>query len=454
VTALLKFWDTLRSSFWFVPALMAALATALAFGSVALDEAVGAAWVRKWSWGYSGSADGASMLLGTVAGSMITIAGTVFSMTLVALSLASSQLGPRLLRNFMRDAVNQVVLGTFVATFVYCLLVLRTIRYADADAFVPHLSVTIGVMLAMVSLGVLIYFIHHVSVSIQADEVVARVGQELARGIDQLFPEPIGHGRSRMEATLELPQVPPELESQAFPVPADRDGYLQTVDAAALMGLAEREDLFLRLERKPGQYLVKGQPLVLSWPADRSTADVATRINAAFVIGNQRTSVQDIGFSIEQLVEVAVRALSPGVNDPFTALTCVDRLCSALCHLARREMPSPYRFDAAGQLRVVAPATTFSAAADAAFDPIRQSANASAAVTRRLLEVIAVIASATQRPLDRAVLLRHAEMIARGSRTGLAEEADRQTVATRMEQVRLALAAQSRDENANRDSPP
>jgi uncharacterized membrane protein len=453
VTALLKFWDTLRSSFWFVPALMAALATVMAFGSVALDEAVGDAWLRKWSWGYSGSPDGASLLLGTVAGSMITIAGTVFSMTLVALSLASSQLGPRLLRNFMRDTVNQVVLGTFVATFVYCLMVLRTIRYADADAFVPHLSVTIGVMLAMVSLGVLIYFIHHVSVSIQADEVVARVGQELARGIDQLFPEPIGQGGAR-EATQELPQVPPGLERQAIPVPADRDGYLQAVDADALMELAEREDLFLRLEQKPGQYVVKGRPLVMSWPAGRSTGDVASRINAAFVIGNQRTSVQDIGFSIDQLAEVAVRALSPGVNDPFTALTCVDRLCSGLCHLAHREMPSPYRFGPSGQLRVVAPATTFSAAVDAAFDPIRQSAHASAVVTMRLLEVIVVIASATQRTPDRAALLRQAEMIARGSRSGLAEEADRQAVATRLEQVRLALDAQPCCVNAAPDSPP
>ncbi|MBC7706367.1 MAG: DUF2254 domain-containing protein, partial [Rhodoferax sp.] len=167
-----KFWDRLRSSLWFVPATMAFLAVALAVAAVELDKAVADDWLLSLGWSYSGGAEGASLVLGTVAGSMIAIAGAVFSMTLVALSLASSQLGPRLLRNFMRDTVNQVVLGTFVATFVYCLLVLRTIRRADEVAFVPHLSVTIGVLLAIVSVGVLIYFIHHISVSIQADQVV------------------------------------------------------------------------------------------------------------------------------------------------------------------------------------------------------------------------------------------------------------------------------------------
>ncbi len=137
-------------------------------------------------------------MLGTIAGSMITIAGVVFSMTLVALSLASSQLGPRLLRNFMRDTTTQVVLGTFVATFLYCLLVLRTIRRPEEFVFVPHLSVTLGVLFAVVSLGVLIYFIHHVSVSIQANEIVARVGAELIEGVDRLFPEQIGRGAPRI----------------------------------------------------------------------------------------------------------------------------------------------------------------------------------------------------------------------------------------------------------------
>lgn len=177
---LLEYWERIRSSFWFVPGILTGAAVTLASVTVALDEsATVGEWMAGQNWAYTGGAEGASLVLSTVAGSMITIAGVVFSMTLVVLSLASSQLGPRLLRTFMRDTKNQVVLGAFIATFVYCLLVLRTIRRAEDVAFVPHLSVTIGVLLAIGSLGILIYFIHHVSISIQADEVVARVHDEL-----------------------------------------------------------------------------------------------------------------------------------------------------------------------------------------------------------------------------------------------------------------------------------
>ena len=168
------------------------------------------------------------------------------------LSLASSQLGPRLLRNFMRDTANQVVLGTFVATFVYCLLVLRTVRRADEVAFVPHLSVSIGVLLAIVSIGVLIYFIHHVSVSIQADEVVARVGRELQEGIDRLYPGQLGKPGSDFSKAPGEAELPVAFAREARPVRSLADGYLQLIDADALMALASEEDLLLRLERRPG----------------------------------------------------------------------------------------------------------------------------------------------------------------------------------------------------------
>lgn len=230
---------------------------------------------------------------------MIAIAGTVFSMTLVALSLALSQLGPRLLRNFMRDTANQVVLGTFVATFVYSLLVLRTIRRADEVAFVPHLSVSIGVRLALVSVGVLIYFIHHISVSIQADEVVARVGREPEDGIDRQFPSHLGQPVSASLSAPDQADLPASFAHEARPVGAAADGYLQFIDADGLMDLTCQEDLLLCLER---------------------------------------TAAQDVEFSFHQLVEIAVRALSPGINDPFTAIACVVR-----ARRRRRRSPSGRR---------------------------------------------------------------------------------------------------------------
>jgi uncharacterized membrane protein len=195
---------------------------------------------------------------------MIAIAGTVFSMTLVAMSLASSQLGPRLLRNFMRDTANQVVLGTFVATFVYCLLVLRTIRRADEVAFVHRC------LLAMVSIGVLIYFIHHVSVSIQADEVVAHVGRELDEGIDRLFPGRLGQPGSETSDSPNTAELPAAFAREARPVGAAEDGYLQLIDGDALMALASREDLLLRLGAGPGTTSSRARRW--SWSGPRSVS--------------------------------------------------------------------------------------------------------------------------------------------------------------------------------------
>jgi len=435
-----KTWDRVRSSFWFLPAIMAGGAMVSAFATVALDTPVTDWLTLNWGLTFTGGAEGASALLGAIAGSMITIAGVVFSMTLVALSLASSQLGPRLLRSFMRDTTTQMVLGTFVATFLYCLLVLRTIRHPEEFVFVPHLSVTFGVLLAVVSVGVLIYFIHHVSVSIQANEIVARVGTELIEGLGRLFPENIGRGAPR------IPTEPPDADfldtfaRQARPIGSAGDGYLQFVDGDALMALAMQEDVVIRLERRPGHYVVATRPLALVWPGNRVTDQLVERVNSAFALGNQRTSGQDIEFAVNQLVEIAVRALSPGVNDPFTAMTCVDHLGSALCRLAQRDMPSPYRHDSQDQLRLITPVFTFPEVTDAAFNQIRQYGRSSTAVTIRLLETIAVVAGSVQRSEDRAALLRHARMIARGAADGLPEDEDRQEVEERFQSANQLLS--------------
>lgn len=414
---------------------MAATAVALALVGVTADEPVTEWLSLNFDWTFTGGAEGASAVLGIIAGSMITIAGVVFSMTLVALSLTSSQLGPRLLRNFMRDTSTQVVLGTFVATFVYCLLVLRTIRRAEEVAFVPHLSVSLGVVLAVVSVGVLIYFIHHVSVSIQANEAAARIGRELIEKVSHRFPEHIGQEGPR------VPMDPPDagfigaFDREARPVAADGDGYLQLIDGDGLLALAMEEDLVVRLERKPGNYVVAGCSLVLIWPGSRVTDQLTKQVQSLFVMGHQRTSDQDIEFGVNQLVEMAVRALSPGLNDPFTAIACVDHLGSALCRLAARDMPSPYCYDRQNQLRLIKRVDTFREVVDAAFNQIRQYGRSSAAVTIRLLDTIAVIAGFMHRPEDRATLLRHAEMIARGAREGLPEGEDRRAVEERWQAV-------------------
>ncbi len=441
-----KYWDRVRTSFWFVPIIMAGAAVVSAFVSVAIEAPVSDWLQREWGWVFTGGAEGANAVLGTIAGSMITIAGVVFSMTLVALSLASSQFGPRMLRNFMRDTTTQVVLGTFIATFLYCLLVLRTIRRAEEILFVPHLSVFLGVLLAVLSVGVLIYFIHHVSVSLQANEIVARVNAELIGGIDRLFPEADGRGASRVPAEPPGTGFLETFEREAGPVGATGDGYLQFIDTEVLLALAVEEDAVLSLVRRPGHYVVADRPLVLVWPADRVTDKLAARIDSAFTLGNQRTPRQDIECTVNQLVEIAVRALSPGLNDPFTAIVCVDHLGSALCRLAQRETPSPYHHDTQARLRLIALPVAFPAIADAALDQIRQYGRSSAAVTIRLLESIAAVAGFARRPEDVASLRRHAGMIARGAREGLFEAEDRRAVEARYQAASRLLGEPGKSE--------
>ncbi|HSM15380.1 MAG TPA: DUF2254 domain-containing protein [Gemmatimonadales bacterium] len=431
-----KVWSHVRSSFWFIPAVMAGVAMALAFVSVSVDDPITEWLALKLGWTFTGGAKGASAVMGIVAGSMITVAGVVFSMTLVALSLASSQLGPRLLRSFMRDSTTQVVLGTFIATFLYCLIVLRAIRHAEEVTFVPHLSVTLGVLLAVMSVGVFIYFIHHVSVSIQANEIAARIGKELIEGIDRLFPGQIGPKAPRILTEPPDAGFFEAFDKEARPVGAEADGYLQFIDAEALLALAMEEDLVVRLERRPGDYVVASCPLALVWPGSRVTDRVTDQVQSLFVLGHRRTSDQDLEFGVNQLVEIAVRALSPGLNDPFTAITCLDQLGSVLCRLATRTMPSHYRHDHQNQIRVIAPAPTFPEVTDAALSQIRQNSRSSVAVTIRLLETIAVVSGFTHRPEDRTTLVRHSEMIAREAIEGLPEAQDRRTVEERCQAVR------------------
>lgn len=418
---LLELWDRLRSSLWFLPALMVLGAAAFAQTTVALDSRFDSRLPDYLSWVYTGGAEGASAVLGTIAGSMITIAGVVFSLTLVALSLASSQFGPRLLRNFMRDRTNQATIGTFIATFLYCLLVLRTIRHLEGDTFVPQISVTLGVVFAIVSLGVLIYFIHHMAVSIQADEIIARVACELAEGIERLFPEGIGKSA---DTPAPVGTLPADFEASSTPVRAADDGYLGFVDADELMSIATSEDLLLQVDFRPGHYIVADTILLRAYPSQRTSKQICERLRQAFVVGSQRTAAQDIEFPLSQLVEIAVRALSPGINDPFTAVSCVDRLSSSLCRLAQRQMPSPYRFDEKDRLRVIAPAIAFAALLDAGFNQIRQSANGNVAVTIRLLEALMRVAQFTADRTDRNALLRQAHMIAGAARKAGLEDSD------------------------------
>jgi uncharacterized membrane protein len=433
---LTKLWDGLRSSYWFLPSLMAVAGMILAFAMLALDQS-NAIKAQELSWIYQGGPEGARGLLSAVASSMVTVAATAFSITIVALQLAASNFGPRLLRNFMQDTGNQIVLGTFIATFLYCLLVLRTIHGEDYNLFVPQLSVTMGIVLAIASIGVLIYFIHHASTIIQASHVIDSVAEELEEVIDRLFPVAIG--QDKPEPDRQGSPRPKDLDLQSCPIPSTHTGYLQVIDDQLLMKLACQYNLLFCLIRKPGEFIVKGKTLLQVYPGERVNPKLVNQVNRAFLLGNERTEQQDIEFPINQLVEIALRALSPGINDPFTAIRCIDRLSAGLIQLVQRPVPSAYRYDNSFKLRVIAAPIPFKALVDLAFNQIRHYGASDVAVTSRLLQAIAFIICYTDNYQYRAILRQHAENIRQTSFAQLSENCDRQQIEEHYQKVLSVL---------------
>ncbi len=395
--------DTLRSSYWFLPGVMASTAVALSFVTVAIDERYPTV-LEDIGIG-SGGVDGARGLLETAAGSLITVAGVSFSIAIVLMSLASSQFGPRLLRTFMRDTGNQLVLGVFVSTFLYCLLVLRTIRGEDAGGlFVPHLSVSISVVLTVASLAVFIYFIHHAAQLIQVSHIIASVGRDLEEVIDRVVPADGG----RREDDPIASNVP---TSRGRPIRADSAGYVQLIDHEDLLEAAVERDLLVRLTVRAGSHVVPGTVLAEAWPAHQVDDAAADAMRAAIVSGNQRTEQQDIDFGFQQLGQIALRALSPAINDPFTAGICMDRLGTTLCSLAERPRPSLVICDDEGRPRVLAVELTFSTLVGSAFDEIRRSGRDILYILLRLLGTLERIAERAHRAADLAALREQADLV-------------------------------------------
>lgn len=374
-------WERIRGSLWFLPALMSLAAAALALLSAWLDQAVMESGAT-YEFLYRGEPEGARTLLSTLAGSMITVAGVSFSVTMVALSLTSSQFGPRLLVNFMRDRGNQSVLGAFIGTFVFCLIALGSPVHGS-ERYVS-VSASVALLLSGVSLMLLIYFIHHVATSMQADHVIDGVARDLERSLERVFPD--------AEAAPSVADVPSGDADHLVPAPCA--GYLQGVDDARLLRIAAEQDLCLRVVRRAGHFVASGAPLVevLGEPL---TDETVQRICGAFIIGGWRTADQDPEYGIHQLVEIAVRALSAGINDPFTAVTCVDRLGGVLAGVAQRPARPPVLRDADDTPRVWFDPIDFEGVLDAAFDQIRQCARTMPAVAIRLLEALAHIARST-----------------------------------------------------------
>jgi uncharacterized membrane protein len=395
-------------------------AVGLYIATHAIDRAVFEHHLTLPSWLVFGSADAARQILTTLAAAMITVVGVVFSITIVTLTLASTQFGPRMLRNFIRDRGTQLTLGTFVATFVYSSLVLVSIGPGSGTAtFVPHLSISMSVALVTLSMGVLIYFIHHMATSIQLPYVIASIARDLSGAIETESDT----GRTDLEAGPSVPELLRRMDEGGGVVPAPTSGYLQFIRLDALVVLAAEKGAVIRLARRPGQFVVAGHPIATVWPP--ATAESFRQaLRRAHICGPTRTLAQDLSFAVDQLVEIALRALSPAVNDTFTALTCVDWLGDGLCKITARWRPRRVLRDNHGYARVITAEVQYPSLVERAFEKIRQASRGMPAVMIRQLEALTKVVEYTTTPEQRQVLLAQAEMIHRSSLASLPEPQD------------------------------
>ena len=440
-------WIALTTSLWFIPSVIVGLSVLLALGLVELSAIVGGEALARFPRLFGAGAAGSRGMLSTIAGSVITVAGVTFSITIAALALASAQYTPRVLRTFMGDRANQVVLGTFMGVFSYCLVVLRTIRGGDEGAFVPSIAVLGGFVLAMLSVAVLIFFIHHIAEALQASTILDRVRRSTEEAIDNLFPDP---EPVAWDDSAAAGGAPPFAAGRWRALASSRTGYVQSVDLEGLTAFAREHGLVLRMERAVGDFVTCGAPLVsiaTETPAGRaagrqpaSPPEEVESCNSLFTISAHRTVEQDVAFGVLQMVDIALKALSPGINDTTTAVTCVDHLGAVLSRAAERRIgPPAHDAGRAGHVLVAGPA--FDTLVDLAFDDIRRNAGGNVTVLGRLFDALEGISLFTANPDRRRVLVDQVALVAEACDRTVPSLSDRSGLATRARAARARLAS-------------
>ena len=421
-----KLINQLAETFWLVPGAMVLAGILLAIALLGLDRGGHLPhWLTASDWFYNGGGTGARTLLGAIASSTIGVAGTVFSITIAALSLAAGQMGPRLLRNFTRDRGVQVTLGAYLGTFSYALMVLRSVRTQDEGPFTPHLALSFGIVLAFACVATLVYFVGHMANRISVDTVVELVSADIRAAMQDTVTE---------KAQDAAPPV--TFWANAVTVVDARRGYLQQLDEGGLANWAARHGTALRLLVRRGDFVFPGAPIAVM---SVQVPGAEQAIRDATALGPTRGSRGEVEYAVRQLVEVAVRALSPGINDPHTAMSVLDRLGVALCDLAGRHLPSgvAVREDA---IVLVVPTVSYRSLLDAMFHMIRQNAAGSAAVMIRLLDVLTVVVACESDKARQAELTRHADLVWADAQRHIGNAADLADVGRRFATLHRTLA--------------
>jgi uncharacterized membrane protein len=431
-------WDDLAGALWVLPTV--SVVVFLAAGALLSRVSISDDSPLR-ALAFQGTADDARALLIVVSTTMITVTGLVFALTIVALQIASGQYSPRLLRNFMRDRGTQVVLSVFVGAFAYSTAGLYTVgtQRAGEQAFVPRLAVSGSLALALASVGVLIYFIHHLAHSIQIDTIMSQIQRETLQVIDDVYPHPSGD----LEPEERCPDPPP----LATILPAASSGYIQAIQPAPLVDAATRHDLVVRLARRVGDHVVTGTPIAWAWRRSSDqppppSALLEEAVADAVHVGFERTMVQDVLFGLRRLVDTANRALSPAINDPYTAIQAVHHLTVLLCILARRRLGDRLCRDRQGTLRVAVPLPDFAEYLVRSTAQIRRFGAAEPALTRSLIQLLREVGGSTMSEDRRAACAHHLWLVLEDAKRETAQPADLQAV---LEDGTAALSALGAD---------
>ena len=439
-------WDRLTVSFWFAPMLMALGAVLLAWAMYWVDSLLPNAALASSRFVLSGTSDELRSGLLSIAATTLATAGVVFTLLTLPLSTVAAQYGSRLLRLFLGDRTAQVVLGMFVATFVYCIAAALTIPSAAVERESPQLTATLGLYLMLGTFAMLILLVQHISTMLQAPNIAAAAGAELQAVVRAAYTEDIASGGDGKGELGTGPDAQaPAAQVDGYAVHVGAAGYIQFIDPEILLTLARDKDLVIRLLHKPGHFVgagavvalvVAGQP---GAPAGRVDAQLDKLLRRAFQIGSGRTPTQDIEYAVNQLTEMAVRAMSPAINDPFTAMTCLDHMGDGLTTFVRQEEKGSHYYDREGKLRLVLEPVTFAELLDAAFAMLRHASCDNASVLLHMLKVIAAIGQETNAPAGRLELLRHVGLIQAESAAGALIQQDRQLIEQSSEAIVLKL---------------
>jgi uncharacterized membrane protein len=420
------FWDRMTVNFLVIPAIMGIGGMLLAWSMFWLDGQIPNEVLDTSHFIVSGSVGELRGYLFAMATTVLTTAGVVFTLLTLPLSTVASQYGSRLLRVFLGDRTTQLILGIFVASFVYCVTGAMIIPPADIVSEGPQLTMTVGLYLIVASFASLILLIQHISTMLQAPNIAAGAGGEL---LDVVRKTNLVEGRIGEDQHQTGTGLPDSLkEAEAHLVHAGKPGYIQYIDLDYLLPLVRKKDIIIRLVHKPGDFVGNGIVIALVWPANRVDNELERGIINTFHLGNQRTPPQDLEYAVNQLTEMAVRAMSPAINDPFTAMTCLDYIGNGLALFIRHGPISPYIYDRDGRLRIVFDPVTFDTLLSAAFDMLRHASCHNSMVLLHMLETINIISQETKSPDARESLLLHVTLIQRESQEGSLIEEDRQSI--------------------------